>query len=83
MITVKRLKNLLSQLDERYRLYAYEGKHIGIVIVDEENIETAFIQATDEDVDDNYIEGFYWLRAWDCDARITKKENCACVRNKQ
>jgi len=61
MITIKRLKELIKDLPDNATCHAYEGERTGIAINlgnDEELFENWWIDATCNDKEDTYTEGF-------------------------
>lgn len=63
MITIGRLKQLIKDLPDDAKCYAYEGEDVGIVIYVGENIYVDgskywFIRAGDIDKETTYTEGF-------------------------
>ncbi len=57
MISVKKLKEFLSQLPEDAQCYGYEGEDTGIGIRYENKFW--FIRAIDSETEDDHIEGSY------------------------
>jgi len=62
MITIKRLKELIKDLPDNARCFAYEGESTGINIYDGNNLLTSkkvwWIDAKDNNKEDTYTEGF-------------------------
>jgi len=62
MITAKRLKELLTEVDDNATVWAYEGECTGIAF--ETDNKTWWIEARESKAIDTYTQGFIVRRNW-------------------